>query len=303
MNILIAGASGFVASGLIRKLTSLDHQVLGISRNIKNVSERFKKFNNVRFLQVDIVKEGLNDINFEPEIVINLAAVQPSNNAIGWKTYFQGNVELVGCLLDFCNLNKVKKLIHTSTTSIYSNSSSESYNENSVPHPTNLYSLSKYMGENLLRVSCESSANSPEVIVLRFPSVFGSEHLDGLVYTYYSLAKENKEIEIYNEGKTMRNLLYIDDAVNSVLLFVNENEAAIKFDQFLVGSANSLSSIDIASYIKQSIGSNSTLVPVNKSSQINEDVYIDTNKLQGMHNFKLKTIEEGLNEFLRSLEK
>ena len=71
----------------------------------------------------------------------------------------------------------------------------------------------------------------------------------------------------------------------------------------MVGSANSLSSIDIASYIKQSIGSNSALVPVNKNSQINEDVYIDTNKLQGMHDFKLKTIEEGLNEFVRSLEK
>ena len=301
MNILILGASGFVAGSLISKLATTDHQVLGISRNITDVLERFKESNNINFLKCDIAKEGLNKINFQPDIVINLAAIQPSRESLTWKDYFEGNVELVGSIINFCKLNKVLRLIHISTVSIYSSTNTKPYYEDSVPNPVNLYSLSKFMGESLLRVTYEQNKSSPEVIVLRFPSIYGAGHLDGLVYTYYSLAKENKDIEIYNEGKTMRNMLYIDDAVDSIVLFINATKEELKFDHFLIGSPNSLSSIDIASCIKEITGSSSNLVPVNKSSKVNEDVFIDITKFQSKYNFKLRTIEDGLNEFVRTI--
>lgn len=299
MNILITGSSGFVASSLISSLCTSNHDILCLSRDIARVSERFKDNKNINFIKIDITKESLLELDFKPEIVINLAAAQPSGNSTDWSTFYEGNVEVVRKLLELSFSEGVKKFLHISTTSIYSSPSRKPYDENSVPNPNNLYSLSKFMGDSLLKVMSVNSKNDTESVVLRFPSIFGSQHSGGLVYTYYTLAKENKEIEIYNEGKTMRNLLFIDHAVEAILLFINGKSSDKKYNEFIVGSSNSLSSMGIASYIKQKIRSSSKLIPVSKSSQIIDDVYLDGSKLETTHNFRLHSIEEGLNEFLK----
>jgi len=300
MNILITGASGFVASNLLSCLNNSSHDILCLSRDITNISEKYKSSSNLRFLKIDITKENLSDIQFDPEIVINLASAQPSNQSIDWNIFYEANVKIVEALIDYSYLKNVKRFLHISTTSVYSSSSSQFYSENSTPNPTSLYSLSKFMGDSLLRVKSHNVNNETECAVLRFPSIFGQEHLGGLVHTYYSLAKLNKDIEIYNEGKTMRNLLYIDHAIETILLFINSNRSNKKYDEFIAGSSNSLSSLEIASYIKNKLGSSSALLPVKKSTQINEDVYLDLDKLKNGYSYKSHTIEEGLSLFLGS---
>jgi nucleotide sugar epimerase len=64
---------------------------------------------------------------------------------------------------------------------------------------------------------------------------------------------EEKEIQVFNEGKTIRNFTYIDDIVDGVIKSLNyipENH----YEIFNLGNTNTVILNDMISYIEQECG-------------------------------------------------
>ena len=146
MNILITGSSSYIGRNLIQKLDNQKSffKYVGIDKN--------KKLNqNCRI--INIKNKNLNKlIKKKIDAIIHLAAVSSHQQSIkkGSKVY-DINIKGLINLIKFARKKKIKKFILISTEWVYENNVN-----NQAIDPSQYeseYSLTKYLGENILQKS------------------------------------------------------------------------------------------------------------------------------------------------------
>ena len=298
MNVLITGASGFIGQFLVERLIREKLEVICVSRKKRD----FKNSGENNTFNIDLVSDSLDLIEQKVDVIINLASLQPKDNSITWAEYYKANVEIVRNLWKFSEKKRVQQFIHVSTTSIYGpiNNKFQRINEDSKIEPQNFYCLSKSLGEQLLKILNFSSNFGVKCCVLRFSSVFGKNQNGGLIDSFYSLAIKSQDIEIYNKGSNYRNFLYVSQAVEAICSCLKERENLSDFDAFVIGSSDSLKTIDIARLIVSKTNSLSSLIPIGKSSSVKGNIVLDQSKAKAKLNYFPVSIEEGINLYLES---
>ena len=299
MNILVIGASGFVGNSLLKRfIDTKSIEVMAVSRNIEKVSEEFKDSKNISFQKFDLCSDNFSQLNFSPNIIINLSSTQPSSDHMTWDNFLEGNVNTISSLVDYAKSQRIEKIIHLSTTSVFSPSQSP-IKKDTLPSPDNYYGLSKLLGENLLRISRLRSEFDSHVVILRFPSIYGDLHHAGLVHTYFKLAKENHDIELFFEGKNLRNIIFIEDVVDILEIFLT-NKDTEAYAEYNLGSRNHLTTYEIASLIKKELNSNSKLIPLKSKDSTNQNVIIQVENFSKRYNYEAKLIEDSLKRYIKS---
>ena len=302
MKILVTGATGFLGSALAEKLLAEGCCVVGVARREYGFLSK-SVFENSRFqlVQMDLTKfDEAKLSHFVFDAVVHLAADQASSPPLSWNDYVRGNIDATRSLIAYVKGNKIKQLILSSTFSVFGKPfCTDTINELTPPVPATYYGLSKFVAERIIEIELASS--STKGVIIRFPSIFGKNHLGGIVYTFHKLAKENKPIDIYSRGERYRNLLYIDDAVNVIIQCLRYSNELNPYEVFSAGSRDSRRMIEIALMIRDGINSKSEIVPVNKFPPSDWDVFIDTTKLNDVLGVKTMTIQEGINLYLGAL--
>ena len=290
MKILLAGSEGFIGKAFLDNL-SKDFEIICTGRN-------FTKENKTR-IKVDLVLDDLNKLPDDIDIIVNLASQQPSGIKVSWDDLYRGNVIATLKLWDYAKDIGAKKFIYTSSTSLFNKSSPKNkLRHDSIAFPLTEYGLTKYISERLLKL--RSKDGNIQTTILRFPSVFGDGHKGGIVKTFYDLAIENKTIDVFNQGKIYRNLLYKSDAVSAIKKCI-ENEELETFENFMIGSSDSIQSKEIAKKIIKLTKSKSQINLVSQASPVDSDVFLDLEKSIKKLNFKPSSIEHGLKCFLESM--
>lgn len=299
---LITGVSGFLGSALASALLSNGHNVIGLARRKGSfLQSRIIRSRKFRFVKFDLTK-NFNKLSFNTpiDLIFHLASQQPSSQSLSYSDYYAGNVETTRNVISFAKNNAVKGIVFTSTVALMGKSPSGVFlTEDFNAMPDNYYALSKYIAERLLEI--EIGCIDAKLVTLRLSSLFGKNHLGGIVHTYCTLAKKNKAIQVYNNGKTMRNLLYISDAVELLQRIPDALGRLGKHEIFLLGSKNSLPTIKIAQKIKQLLNSSSRIIRSSEKSGICSDVLIDFSKAKKVLNFNPLTIESGLKDFIKEM--
>lgn len=301
-NILIFGGAGFLGSALVKVLLK-QYNVSVVYRKKVKLLEKVK--NNKK---LNLIKSDIKDIDIELlknlniDIIYHLASMQPSNDNTFEKLY-NGNVLLTKKIVDLVKNLKVKLLVFSSTSSVYSEASyidNKYLDEKSPVNPSNSYGLTKLLSEKLLvkelqKVDCKIS-------IIRFPSIYGKNHNDGIIYYLTKLAKQSMNIQLYNKGITFRNVIFINSAVN-ILSLVNFNyEKLKKIEIFVAGSRDSLMLKKIVKNIIKLTNSNSKISYCDNSSIKSNDVKLDTNYANTKLNFKPDYITDGLTSYIKSLK-
>jgi len=276
--ILVTGATGFVGTTLVEKLLEAGNEIIPIGRNIKSWNTSFIRDN---LLELDFTIDNLPDLD-EIDCACLLASVQPySSNE--WDRYYEVNSKQILHFLD----NNIKRIIYISTTSINQ--------VNGIPQPKNFYGLSKILAENLLRIS---KNNFDQVSIIRFPSVIGFNHQAGIAYDMRTWAENHKDIELFDFGKTYRNLIHVDDAVNAIMRIIKISAKKLdRFEIFDVGSSNSMTMYKLAQLIITLTNSNSKIIKSKKAS-VGEDVFVDNSKAMTLLGFVPKSVEESIAKYL-----
>jgi nucleoside-diphosphate-sugar epimerase len=296
---LVTGATGFLGSELIRSLLEAGYSVIAVGRQSRGFLEEFCFSNaNFHFIQCDLVDLQAYDLESDHiDGVFHLASQQPSSGDLGYQDFYRGNVGVLLNVLDIAKIKSSEFFVYSSTSTIFGKPfSNKLLKESDIPNPSSYYGLTKYFGEKLLEI--ELKKHGIKGIVIRFPSIFGQNHLGGLVHTYFELAKKNKDIDVFSNGKRYRNLVYVKDAVRMLLRIPGKVKHFSKFEIFNCGSSNSLTMLQIAELIKAGVNSKSTVLPINKYPVIDRDLWIDTSKAQKLLDFCPLSIEEGLVRYL-----
>ena len=303
MNVLVTGATGFIGSHLCRALVGKGYKVYGLSTggNSKRIKD-IKGNEHFSLLKVDITNEALLREaldNITVDVIFHLASKQPGKDS-DFESFVEINTIGTYNLLEFAELANVKLFIYSSTTVICGNTTKGFINETCHVLPNNYYSLTKYTGEVLCRIF---SKRTPfKCIVLRYPSVFGVGHEDGIVYTYWKLAKHNKPIEVFSRGELYRNVIHVSDVIKANPLVVEKQNLLPKFGLFVIGSKNSMKMIDIAKFIVKELGSKSQVIPVDIPAQAPIHSILDISRSKEKLFLEPMTIEEGLKIYIKEME-
>ena len=286
--ILVFGATGFLGSNLVKyllakkiKVIIYKHKSLRLLSNVNNKNLIiFKKLN------YKLIKD------YKVDTIFHLASKQTKGNPT-FNEFYKVNVGITKKIIELSKKIKLKQFIYVSSSAVYSN-------DKKNPNPKNYYALTKYIAEKLVEI--ELSQTDIKTTIVRFPSIFGKHSNGGIVETFYKLAKENRQIKVYNNGKTTRNLIHVSSAVEMLYyIFINRLKLS-KNEIFLAGSKDSLKLLTIVKLIVQHTKSKSKIILENKILTSDFDVKIDSSKAKKMVGFVPMSIEKGLIKYLKDHE-
>ncbi len=124
--------------------------------------------------------------------------------------------------------------------------------EDSKIHPSSVYGITKYNQEQMVMTVCPTLGISP--VAFRYQNVYGpgqslSNPYTGILSIFSSLIKNNKAINIFEDGKESRDFVFIDDVINATVLGIEKDEADGQV--FNVGTGECTSVYEVASLLLQ----------------------------------------------------
>ena len=245
MKILLVGGLGFIGKKFIQKfLKKYQLSIYANKHSISNVGKDFLK--NIKHLEGSIEEEEklqyfIKETN--PEIVIHLAAMTglkrcQENPEKAFATNVNGTFNVIkSCVETNC------KLIFASSFEVYGKTNKFERKEEDVLNPINIYSLTKMLGEELVKHAHE--IHKLDYTILRISNVYGPEYKRG-VNAMIKTAINEKKIYI-NDHKRFKNFIYVDDVIELLDIIINDNNSSNQI--FNIGSKDTLSLKEIAEKI------------------------------------------------------
>jgi UDP-glucose 4-epimerase len=214
LKLLITWANWFFWKHLTQKLDKLEIPYLIFEwdlLSIENIDTYFSK-NKVNTI---IHLAWVFFWDFEKQISLNFKITQ--NILTIWKKY------------------GLQKIIYTSTWAVYWDSSSDKSIEDDILTPNTDYWFSKKITEELIQYY--STISHIDYVILRYPNVYWPWNEKGVVYHFSESIIKLWKVSIHGDWKQIRDFLYIDDAIESIILSLNYSNN----DIFNISSFNTLS--------------------------------------------------------------
>jgi UDP-glucuronate 4-epimerase len=227
MKIFITGVAGFIGSHLVSKLLSEDHEIYGIdnmndyydpeikNENIKIIREHNKSANFI-FEKEDLLNTDVIS-KWKPDIVIHLAGMAGVRNSIENPEYYMRvNVEGITHLLQESVKSGVSRFIYASSSSVYGRHYKIPFKESDICNNINSpYACSKKCCELIAKLY--SDIYQIKTIGLRFFTVYGPRgRPDMAPYKFLKAISEEKPINKYGNGTSMRDYTYVSDIVDGI---------------------------------------------------------------------------------------
>ncbi|GIW65707.1 MAG: NAD dependent epimerase/dehydratase [Candidatus Parcubacteria bacterium] len=219
--ILVTGGAGFIGSHLVDRLIKEGYKVIVID----NLSGGKKENLNPKaiFYKVDICNlDKILPLFKGVDYVFHTAALPRVHLSID-KPIETHRVNIDGTLnvLYASDKNKAKRVIYSSSSSVYGEQKNLPLRESMVPNPLSPYALQKLVGEYYCKLF--SSLYDLETVSLRYFNVYGPRmDPEGpyalVIGRFLKLKKEGKPLTIYGDGKQTRDFTYIDDVIEANIL-------------------------------------------------------------------------------------
>ena len=203
-NVLVTGGAGFIGSNLCDFLSKKNFKVFAIDDlsvgKKKNISSNKK----IKFYKIDVNKiDKLNNLG-KIDVIIHLAAkaeilIQKNKENI----YSHSNLSGLQSILNFSNVNKIKKFIFASSASVYGNTKNKKINENFPLNPEHFYAYTKVVGEKMVENYCK--INKINFTIFRFFNIYGKRS-NAVVAKFIAQNLQKKKITIYGNGKQKETL-------------------------------------------------------------------------------------------------
>ena len=174
-NILITGGAGYIGSHVANLLLDNNYNVTIIDNLITGNKQLIPKKANFFNCDISNQKEVTKIINQKKfDLVMHFAGLIRVDESIKKpEKYYEFNYEKAKVFLNTCIKNDLKKIIFSSTASVYGNPKEDNVSENDPLDPLNPYAKSKLKLENfLIEISKKEKI---KYIILRYFNVAGAD--------------------------------------------------------------------------------------------------------------------------------
>jgi UDP-glucose 4-epimerase len=253
MRVIVTGGCGFIGSHIVDRLVELNHNVIVIDDLSATENEKFYFNEKAYYYKLDISNKVDIDHLFENvDFVFHLAAesrIQPAIQNPN-RAY---NVNVIGTLnvLELSKKYKIKRVMYSSTSSVYGLTNNLPTKESEKIDCLNPYAHSKFLGEELFRQYYKTSGL--DSIIFRYFNVFGERspvkgQYAPVVGIFLNQKKDEKYLTIVSDGKRKRDFIYVGDIVDVNIKAMNE-PMSLMAQTLNVGSGENISIIEIANLI------------------------------------------------------
>lgn len=258
LKIAIIGGNGFVGKNFTSYFSEMGYKVIVADHSIKKLSTNNV---NIKYCAIDIhhTNELINSIKDADYILWLVHASVPSTNDDSLVDDFTLNVSpIIKFLEKSTELKNLKKFIYLSSGgTIYGNTKLHiPIKESHSQKPISNYGLSKSIAEKYIEYITRNK--SYETIILRPSNVYGPyQNLvkpQGIIGFAFKAIKNNLTLDLYDDGKVIRDFIYVKDLANAVLFFLNNNSISGKTSFFNVGSGEGKSIKEILKDIEEITG-------------------------------------------------
>ena len=211
--ILITGVAGFIGSNLAKNFLKNKSIII---YGIDNLSTGYKSNipKGVKFVRGDLSdKIVLKKLYFKCDYIFHFAGQSSGEKSFEDPlTDIKNNILTTINILDYAKKKNIKKIIYASSMSVYGDSKTGYFNENSKLKPKSYYGISKKTSEEYLKLT---SKKVPYVI-LRLFNVYGSGQdlsnlKQGMISIYLSQALRTKKIIVKGSLNRFRDFVLIND--------------------------------------------------------------------------------------------
>lgn len=263
MKFFITGGAGFIGSHIVDVLIS-ENQSVTVYDNLTSGKIEFIKhhFDNKRFkfikgdlLDIDLIKQEI----VGSDVVIHFAA-NPDARLGNENTSLDLNQETIVTynVLEAMRVNNIKKIIFSSSGTIYGETPIIPLNENYGPIlPISLYGAGKLASEGLISAFCNTFGM--QAWIFRFANVVGGRATHGVIFDFINkLMKNPNELEILGDGHQEKPYIFVDNCIEAILFcFKRSNEIVNLFN---IGTHNSTDVNTIAKIIIEEMGLNDVVL-------------------------------------------
>ena len=174
-NFLLTGGAGYIGSHVVNLLIDYGYNVTVVDSLVTgniNLINKKATFYKCDIADEKIINEILNKNKYD--VVMHFAALIRVDESVNEpKKYNKFNYEKAKIFLDNCFKNNLKKVILSSTASVYGNPKNSNVTEESQLEPLNPYAETKLKLENYL--IDKSKKNGINYIILRYFNVAGAD--------------------------------------------------------------------------------------------------------------------------------
>ena len=308
--IYVTGGAGFIGSNLCDHLIKENYNVIALD-NLKTGKLSFlknlKKKKNFKFINIDLKnKDKLIQLIKKNSIVFHLSANADVRNGINNRNIdLQENVIVTHNVLEACIKNNVKKIVFSSTGSVYGEATQIPTIENeNYPIQTSLYATSKNCCEGL--ITSYSKYFGIKYSIFRFVSVLGPRYTHGHVIDFYrSLLKDKSTLKILGNGLQKKSYMHVDDCCRALLMSIKNR----KFDNQILnlGSKEWITVNQSIKIICKRLNLNPKIIRQKYKKQgwpgDNPKIFLSTKKINKLGWRATKSIETSIIETLEYLIK
>ncbi|MGK6314540.1 NAD-dependent epimerase/dehydratase family protein [Neorhizobium sp. DT-125] len=229
MRYFITGTAGFIGFHVARRLLEEGHEVLGFDGMTPYYSLRLKEARNAALVQFPAFRPVVGMLEdkpllenavagFKPDVLIHLAAQAGVRYSLeNPKAYLDSNLVGSWNILEIARNHGIGHLMLASTSSVYGANPEVPFREtDKADEPLTFYAASK----KAMELMAHSYAHLYKVptTAFRFFTVYGPwGRPDMALFKFVKAMIEDREIEIYGEGRMSRDFTYIDDLVDSIV--------------------------------------------------------------------------------------
>lgn len=311
--IIVTGGAGFIGSAIVWKLNNLGLDNIIIVDRLGS-SAKWKNLVGLKYADIyhkdEFIDLVLDDsLPFEVEAVLHLGACS-STTEIDADYLMYNNFKYTQKIAAYC-LEKDIRFIYASSAATYGDGEN-GYNDDEEKlnelRPLNMYGYSKH----LFDLWAKREEILDEIVGIKYFNVFGpNEYHKGdmrsIVHKAFGQIKETGKVKLfksynkdYEDGKQMRDFIYVKDAVDMTLHFLDNNLGGI----YNVGTGKARTWIDLVTSIFNAMELEPKIefidmpVELKGKYQYFTEAKIDKIKRAGF-NSKITSLEDGVGDYVK----
>lgn len=257
---VVTGGAGFIGSHIVRHLLAEGHPVrvvddfsTGDRHNLAGLDGR------VELVEGHLADPAVADAAAAgADIVFHLAALGsvPRSLQDPWRSH-DANVNATIRLLESCRAAGVRRVVYSSSSSVYGDTPTLPKVEDVEPLPRSPYAVTKLAGEQY--VLAYARAGLVEGVALRYFNVFGPRQSPVGAYAaviprIMAAARDGGTLEIYGDGEQTRDFTYVDNVVQANLLAARGDAARVSGWPCNVGTGGRISLLDLVELVRRVSG-------------------------------------------------
>ena len=299
-NILFIGGCGFIGSNLVNRFVQAGYNV-HIFETPQASTERIDEVKDI----VNLIRGQLGDTSFfnfiiehyHIDVVVHLVScLLPNSSLEDYQEEINNVIKPTIDIIHICAEKKIKFVYFSSGGTIYGNTGDIFHAETDMIAPISYYGLSKCNVENVIQI--ENRRNDLPFLILRPSNPYGhGQRLyakQGLIAVAIGKILNGDSIELFGDGRNVRDYIYIDDLAEYVYLLIEKN---IVNEIFNIGSGHGYTNSEVISIIDKISGKENKIV--NKENRAGDvrSVILNEEKLSRYIPLRNRSLEEGIRLF------